>query len=475
MASNLLQSRNWSRNFRFQIAWRAVLLVLTIFAFAFTVLLKEWPVIMIFLVIAIAIEIWNLIRYVEQTNDELQQFLSAIAHRDFTYAAPGRKLQGKSFAELQAVSELIMNSFRELRAEKESHYQYLQNVVEHVQVALICYEDTEEVSLMNQAARQLINRPYLKHLHQLNHNHGDLLEAMRNISHGQRILIRSGPNARAPHIAIQATEFKLKTKGFKLVSLQDIQVELEEKEIDTWQKLIRVLTHEIMNSVTPIVSLTKVTHSMLSEEEGSPRAAKMLSEEEIQDILDSILTIENRSKGLLHFVHAYRSLTRIPPPQLSEVKAADLINRITRLLSPEMARRHIQLEISVPERGLLLYIDPQLIEQVLINLLKNAMEAVENIESPCIHLIARQRKDGRPQIIVQDNGPGIHPELVDKIFIPFFTTKTKGSGIGLSLSRQIMRLHQGSIEMQTIEDKGTHFFINFARKQESIKREVSAV
>ncbi|MEL6589189.1 MAG: hypothetical protein AAFQ68_03880, partial [Bacteroidota bacterium] len=123
MASNLLQSRNWSRNFRFQIAWRAVLLVLTIFAFAFTVLLKEWPVIMIFLVIAIAIEIWNLIRYVEQTNDELQQFLSAIAHRDFTYAAPGRKLQGKSFAELQAVSELIMNSFRELRAEKESHYQ----------------------------------------------------------------------------------------------------------------------------------------------------------------------------------------------------------------------------------------------------------------------------------------------------------------------------------------------------------------
>ncbi|MEL6592575.1 MAG: ATP-binding protein, partial [Bacteroidota bacterium] len=213
----------------------------------------------------------------------------------------------------------------------------------------------------------------------------------------------------------------------------------------------------------------------LSEEEGSPRAAKMLSEEEIQDILDSILTIENRSKGLLHFVHAYRSLTRIPPPQLSEVKAADLINRITRLLSPEMARRHIQLEISVPERGLLLYIDPQLIEQVLINLLKNAMEAVENIESPCIHLIARQRKDGRPQIIVQDNGPGIHPELVDKIFIPFFTTKTKGSGIGLSLSRQIMRLHQGSIEMQTIEDKGTHFFINFARKQESIKREVSAV
>ncbi|MFK7926310.1 MAG: PAS domain-containing sensor histidine kinase, partial [Bacteroidia bacterium] len=281
--------------------------------------------------------------------------------------------------------------------------------------------------------------------------------------HGQRILIRSGPNAKAPHVAIQATAFKLKGQGFKLVSLQDIQVELEEKEIDTWQKLIRVLTHEIMNSVTPIVSLTKVTHSILSETEGSPRAAKMLSEEEIQDILDSILTIENRSKGLLHFVHAYRSLTRIPPPQIQDINASEILNRIITLLKPEMDRRGIALQLSVPERGLNLQIDPQLIEQVLINLLKNAMEAVESTKSPEIHLIVRQRKDGRPQIIVQDNGQGIHPELIDKIFIPFFTTKPKGSGIGLSLSRQIMRLHKGNIEMQTSDQNGTHFFLNFPK------------
>ncbi len=463
MASNRPNKRVWSRNFRFQVAWRVLLLVATVFGFAFTIIARDWPVGLLFLSLAIVIEVYILIRYVEQTNDELQNFLSAIAHRDFTYAAPGKKYRGKSFAELQEVSELIMNSFRELRAEKESHYQYLQNVVEHVQVALICYEETEEVSLMNHAARLLINRPYLKHLHQLEHSHGDLLQAMREIRHGQRILIRSGPNARAPHIAIQATAFKLKGQGFKLVSLQDIQVELEEKEIDTWQKLIRVLTHEIMNSVTPIVSLTKVTHSILSEEEGSPKAAKMLSEEEIQDILDSILTIENRSKGLLHFVHAYRSLTRIPPPQIQQIEARELLNRIITLLKPEMDRRGIALHSSVPDRGQKLQIDPQLIEQVLINLLKNAMEAVENSPAPEIHLIVRQRKDGRPQIIVQDNGQGIHPELIDKIFIPFFTTKPKGSGIGLSLSRQIMRLHSGSIEMQTSEEQGTHFFLNFPK------------
>lgn len=458
MASETPSIFHWGHKFRLQLILRCSFLVLVIFAFVYTILDGRWPVSSLFLGLAIVILVVNLIRYLESANREFRHFLEAIAHHDFTYSFPESK-RDKTLGDLKAISEVILESFRALRAEKESHYQYLQNVVEHVQVALLCYQEGEELALMNQAARKLLQRPYLSHLHQLEHSHPELLDAMRTIGHGERVLIRTRHHQLSPHIALQATEFKLQDTAFKLVSLQDIRVELEEKEVESWQKLIRVLTHEIMNSVTPIVSLSKVTHSLLMDESGALKPT--LAGEDLADIQDSILTIENRSKGLLHFVHAYRSLSRIPPPQTAPILAQELLNRTYTLLKPELDRRGIAVEVQVPEKGLTLTVDPDLIEQVLINLVKNAMEALENQPDKQIKWGSRTQKEGRIQIWVQDNGPGIDPEIADKIFIPFFTTKAKGSGIGLSLSRQIMRLHQGNIELESAEGAGTNFYLTF--------------
>lgn len=462
MALETSKSINWGQGFRFQLVLRCLTLVIVIFAFVYLILAGKWPVSSLFLGLAIVILVINLITFLEKSNREFRNFLEALAHHDFTYTFSSVS-QGRSFTDLKNISEVILDSFRALRAEKESHYQYLQNVVEHVQVALLCYQEDEEVALMNQATRKLLNRPYLSHLKQLDLSHPELLKAIRKIRHHERVLIRNKNQDLSPHIALQATQFKLQDTAYKLVSLQDIRVELEEKEVESWQKLIRVLTHEIMNSVTPIVSLTKVTRELLTTDEGMLKS--QLVAEDLQDIQESILTIENRSKGLLHFVHAYRSLSRIPPPELTWVPADELLNRTYTLLKPELARREIQSRVHVPEKPLSLYVDQGLMEQVLINLVKNAMEALDQKADRRIEWGIRPHKEGKVQIWVKDNGAGIHPEVADKIFIPFFTTKAKGSGIGLSLSRQIVRLHQGTIELSSQLNEGTTFWITIPAKQ----------
>ncbi|MCB0836861.1 MAG: GHKL domain-containing protein [Bacteroidetes bacterium] len=447
------------RRFRINVVIRVILLAAALFVFEFVWEQENWPMTKIFFGLAILGLVLELIRYVEKTNRDLQSFLLAIKHKDFTQSFTAEK-RGKSFNDLKDAFNQIIKGYQDLRAEKESHYQYLQNVIEHVSVALICYGKDGQIMLMNQAAKDMLDRPYMSNVQIMERVSQPLLDAVEKIQSGERTLVKTVINDNLKHLSLQATEFKLQHNEYKLVSFQDIRNELDANEVETWQKLIRVLTHEIMNSVTPIISLTKVISMLMTNEKGNRVDLCEIDTEDADDMLDSIKTIESRSKGLLHFVHAYRSLTKIQKPNFREVRITEMLKRVQTLLKPELKKRNIEIIELISDPNLSIQADPELIEQVLINLVKNAMEAVTGQSNPRIEIGSEITHD-HIQIFVRDNGPGINEEYLDKIFIPFFTTKKSGSGIGLSLSRQIMRMHRGRINFHTSAEDGTTFILAF--------------
>ena len=448
------------RNFRIHVFLRVGLLCFAIFILIYALQQDDWFMTTIFAGLGVLLMTAELIRYVEKTNRDLKGFLLSIKYQDFTNTFSSSR-RGKSFTELHDAFDIVTKEFQNLRAEKESHYLYLQNVIEHVRVALLCFSPTGDVLLMNRAAKKLLNKPYLNNIEALAKTHAKLQEIIIDLKPKERRLVKVLLQHELVQLAVQSTEFKLQDQEYKLVSLQNIRSELEAQEIETWQKLIRVLTHEIMNSVTPIISLTESIDDLL--EEGADDAGHLseLEEEDVEDIRDGVKTILGRSRGMLHFVDAYRNLARIPKPKFHRLKLADLAFSAQTLLQPEMDKRNITFELMIHESAPEIQGDSELLSHVLINLLKNAMEALDNRPNPKIILHVLQTGNGKSMMKVEDNGPGISDEFLQQIFIPFFTTKKKGSGIGLSLSRQIMRMHRGSISVQTKEGKGTVFTLGF--------------
>jgi nitrogen fixation/metabolism regulation signal transduction histidine kinase len=410
--------------------------------------------------LAIVILISELIHYIERSHRDLENFLLAIRQSDFSSLFPSLRNKGTDDGLKQAYYE-ILKVFQGLRSEKEFGHQYLQTVVEHVKIALICYDEKEEVQLMNEAAYQLFGKPYIKNIKALELTDKSLLETIRNLAAGRKELVKVNIQGTTLHLSVQATAFKMGQKSYKLVSFQDIGSELEAQEVESWQKLIRVLTHEIMNSVIPIATLSSVINEMLQEKAAqNPNPAQEEDEEDI-DIRNSLQTIENRSKGLVSFVRAYSSLTQTAKPVMREVRIEELFTRVYTLLRPSTAKKGIKFNILLLQEKLRIMADPELLEQVLINLILNAVDAVEGRQNAAIDMIAGINPSGQPLIQVKDNGAGIDEEVLQNIFVPFFTTKKKGSGIGLSLSKQIMLLHKGNITVQSVKGEGTTFRLTF--------------
>jgi signal transduction histidine kinase len=261
-------------------------------------------------------------------------------------------------------------------------------------------------------------------------------------------------------VSLDVRTIQLMERPCILITIQDINSEIEQKEIEAWHKLIRILTHEIMNSVTPIASLTETMQGLLASPDGSQRRAGDISEETAADIRFSLETIQKRSEGLLKFVDTYRKLTRVPKPSPERVYLRELFSSVERLMSDSLAQRGILLEYKT-EPGLeFVHLDRALIEQVLINLITNSMYALEGRPSPFIQLSA-YTNNGSVIIEVSDNGKGIPAKELNEIFVPFFSTRKDGSGIGLSLSKQIVSLHGGTIKVSSQERKGTSFYLRF--------------
>ncbi len=444
--------------FHLQCVLRVVILSLTITLLVFLLLSTQFWVTSLFVG---ALGIWQivaLIRYVEKTNTQLTRFLLSITYSDFSQTFTNT-LKGSGFEELNAAFNEVIRQFQRVRMEKEEHARYLQTIVDHVGVALMAFNSEGQVELCNNAARRLLRISHLKHITDLDAVYADFAAKLSAASPGGTYLFKLLQDGGIIQLSVHATAFILHQQHYKLAAMYNIQHELEEKEMEAWQNLIRVLTHEIMNSITPISSLASTARILLQQDVQDEDVAR--GKETLSDIREAVATIEKRSQGLLIFIENYRKLTRIPTPQLTIIPVKELFERIRTLMHEQFERYSITFTMSLDPESLEITADQALIEQVLLNLCKNALEAVSGSKTPEIQLRAETDNFGRPVIQVVDNGPGIKEELVEKIFIPFFTTKPQGSGIGLSLSRQIMRLHKGTLSVTSQSERDTVFSLRF--------------
>ena len=450
------------KNFRISVILRVLAIVANAFVIMWLIFTTSYYFTTL-LAVGIAIyQVITLIQFVETTNTLLTNFLESLRYSDFSRTFEIKGL-GYSFDRLSESFSIVINDFRKVREEREQNYFYLETVVEHIGFGLISYREDGVVELINNSTKKLFKITSLKNLSELENFSPDLVAKLMSISNGESIMVKIQKQDTILQLAIFATEFKVADRLIRMATIKDIQNELEENEMESWQKLIRVLTHEIMNSITPIASITQTLNTMIKEVKSTYiNAIPDHSEiETIDEIELAIETIHKRSTGLLHFVESYRDLTRIPAPKFTIFQVRMLFENVNGLMKNEMQNHKIQYITSTIPENLELSADEQLIEQVLINLLKNSMQALEKTANPRIELKAFIDLNGRINIQMTDNGQGILPEVLDKIFVPFFTTKPKGSGIGLSLSRQILRLHGGTLTAHSDPDVETVFTLKF--------------
>ncbi|NLI23473.1 MAG: ATP-binding protein [Bacteroidales bacterium] len=448
------------KKFRTNVLIRVIVLSATIFLFFYS-LETRFYLTPVLIGIVIVMQIVWLFRYTDRTNRELAGFLESIRYAEFnrSFRIEG---MGESFNELAKAFNDVIKDFQAVRSEKEEHFHYLQSIVQNIDVSIIAFQRDGSVELVNKAAKKLFQVATLKNIHLLEPLSKELVQTLLSIQPGENRLVKVQDYEDLLQLSINATELRIKDKEIVLVAIKNIQSVLEEQETEAWQKLIRVLTHEIMNSITPIASLSSTLDIMLKDIIGENKSGNLVVDmDTVNEIQQALQTINKRSTGLLHFVNTYRNLTRIPQPNFRILKVHDLFSHISLLLEEEMKKNGIRFIMSVEPHDLEISVDEQLIEQVLLNLIKNSMHALEGRKDPVIELKAFLNKRGRATLQVYDNGQGILPDVIDKIFIPFFTTKPSGSGIGLSLSRQIIRLHNGTITASSTPGKETVFTMTF--------------
>lgn len=405
----------------------------------------------------------NLYQYVTGLNRKLTRFLESVRYSDFTVAFRADNNFGPSFRGLNDQFNEVLDAFRQARAEKEANLHYVNTIVQHVSVGLLTFDASGQVELVNQTALRLLGIYRLRTLTDLNTTHPDLAG-----------LLRSATNASAPvayqtgtdgELSVRCTAVRLRGRLVTVASLQNIRTELQQRELDAWQNLTKVLRHEIMNSITPIVSLAGTMRDIVEMDlvpalgpDASAVVPSFSVAASLTDLRDALTTIEQRGAGVMQFVDAYRHFTTIPQPIFADVPVENLLRNVVQLFQPDVQKNRVTITTTSP--NLAIRADTAQIEMVLLNLVKNAVESLDKTASPAIRIEAEA--DGPHVIIrVSDNGPGIEPEALEQIFIPFYTTKKTGSGIGLSLSRQIMQLHGGQLTAESKPGQGSTFRLVF--------------
>jgi nitrogen fixation/metabolism regulation signal transduction histidine kinase len=449
------------KNFRLNVIARVVLLSGLVVVAVWSVDNTGWQVTPIVCAILSVLLVIELIRYVESVNRELAGFLAFVSHHDFAVRLP-LAAKGKVFRDLESAYELLAAEYRNLNLQRAANHRYLEALVEHVSVALICLDSDGAVTLLNRQAKSLFKTPHFASVKSFARIDANLPATIEQLPDGGRALIAVNIADEALQLALFATQFELLGRRYKLISFQNIRDELEQREIDYSQKLIKVLTHEIMNSVTPIISLSKLIRDRLVDENsGEVSVEHIASDEGRRDLARSLASIHSRGSGLLRFVQAYGALTNLPRPSFATIDVVTLLDRVHALLAPALAAEGMSLQAQTVGPNLAVRADAQQIEQVLINLVKNAAEALAGRGDGQILLRGARDDQGKVLIQVVDNGPGIDVAQLDDIFLPFFTTKRDGSGVGLSVSRQLMALNKGLLTVKTALGRGSEFTLRF--------------
>jgi len=414
----------------------------------------------VYLIIIAPILIYQLndfYRFQKKAHDELDQFVESVHYRDFSRYFDVKHAPVDLQPLRQGFNE-INTTFKVISKEKETQYQYVQKILELVDTGILSYqEESGEVVWMNEALKNLLQLPYLKTIHSLAKRDGQLYNSIILLKPGEGRIATAHHDKSSFKILLSATAFQTEGKKFKLIAFQNVNEALDETESKAWQKLLSVMTHEIMNSIAPISSLAETLKSRLKQ------SVNLLNNETgaVDDLELGIDTIKRRSEGLLKFAETYRNLNKITTLNLRKIYVRNLFENLHHLMQPTLEQKNIDLEIILKDTDLQLEADTNLLEQVLINLLVNAIEAVKEKTEPRIILSAYVANNKKTIVKVSDNGTGMTEEVIDKIFIPFFSTKKHGSGIGLSLCKQIMMLHKGTMQVQSTEGEGTSFLLQF--------------
>ncbi len=448
-----------SRNLYLNIIIRVILIVTLSVFLGYLIVSDESFRYSLICIIAIVIMTVSLISYLNATNRKVRFFFDSVRNDDSSLSFPV-DVRNKTFRELNKSMNIVNQQIQQLKIENRNQEQYFQILIEHLATGIITYDSRGYIMHANSAARLLLSIDVLTHIQQLSRIDEKLYQTIRNIKPSERKLISVYIDREEIQISLKATSFRSNKNELVILSIQDIKSELDEKELESWMKLIRVLMHEIMNSITPITSLSESLSNIYGAE-GKPVLPEKVTTKTISTTLQGLNVIKEQGRGLMSFVQSFRKLTRVPEPIKKKFKVSDLISRIQILYSSLEKSDSTRLFVTLNDPELEIYADQNLISQVLLNLVKNALEANEDNPAGVLRIVSGTDSSGRSEICVIDNGPGISEENIDEIFVPFFTTRKTGSGIGLSISRQIMKLHGGNLRVRSTPWKETYFCMTF--------------
>jgi two-component system nitrogen regulation sensor histidine kinase NtrY len=448
-----------SRNLYLNIILRVLLIVILSALLGYLIVKDQSFRYSLICLIAIVVLTISLISYLNSTNRNVRFFFDSVRNDDSSLSFPV-DTKNKTFRELNKSMNTVNQQIQKLKIENRSQEQYFQILIEHLATGIITYDSKGYILHANSSAKKLLSTEVLTHIQQIERIDEKLYQTIKNIRPSERRLISISNDQDEIQLSLKATSFRSNNAELVILSIQDIKSELEEKELESWMKLIRVLMHEIMNSITPITSLSE-TLSHIYGSDGMPVSPEQVTSKTITTTLQGLNVIKEQGKGLMSFVESFRKLTRVPEPEKKNFKVSDLISRVQILYSSLNKSDRVSLSVSLKDPEQEILADQNLISQVLLNLVKNALEANEDNPDGQIKIVTGTDTNNRPEICVIDNGPGIPEENIDEIFVPFFTTRQTGSGIGLSISKQIMRVHGGNLKVKSIPGKETVFCLSF--------------
>jgi len=397
----------------------------------------------------------SLLSYLNTTNRKILYFFESIRNNDSSLSFTVEE-KNKTLLQIYKSMNRVNQEIQQLKIENMQQEQYFRILLEHLATGILTYNSKGFIMHANSSAKKLLSTDVLTHLQQIERVDQKLYQAIIKIKPSERKLIPVATEQGTIQLSLKATSFRIMEEDLVILSIQDIKNELDEKELESWMRLIRVLMHEIMNSITPITSLSESLFTIFNKN-GHPVLPQQVTEKAIKTTLQGLNVIKEQGKGLMSFVESYRKLTRIPEPEKKLFKVTDMISRVLILYNSIEKSDGIDLSVSLNNPDMEIFADQNLISQVLINLVKNAMEANENNSEGKIRITANADINDHPEICVTDNGPGISEENLDEIFVPFFTTRQNGSGVGLSISKQIMRVHGGNLKVRSVPGKETVF------------------
>jgi len=448
-----------SRNLYINLLIRVLLIVILSFLLGYLISSGKSFQISLITLFALTIMVISLIAFLNVTNRKIRYFFDSVRNDDSNLTFPLEE-KNTTVREIYKSMNRINEQIQKLKIENRNQEQYFRILIEHLAIGIITYNRNGFILHSNSLAKKLLQTEVLTHINQIRRINEKLFQKISSIKPSERRLVPIQTERGEIQLSLKATSFRTNNDELVILSIQDIKSELDEKEVESWMKLIRILMHEIMNSITPITSLSE-SLSQIYSDEGEPVKPEKISPKVITTTLQGLNVIKDQGKGLMAFVESYRKLTRIPEPDKQLFKISELFERLRILYDSQERSDRVELSFSLKDADLEIFADQNLISQVLINLVKNALEAVANVPGGKIIVSADAGSDLHPEICVTDNGPGIPAENLDEIFVPFFTTRQSGSGIGLSISRQIMRVHGGNLKVMSVPGKETIFCLSF--------------